>query len=100
MNKKYRSWTPVIVFWTLFLGSIALGRRHRWVDAVWNATWLVFLLVVALCATVEIFRNRHGAGGYIGYRGVPRWVVALFGGEAERREPSCTTRQIKTNRNG
>ena len=88
MNRKYRSWIPGIVFWTLFLGSLALDRRYRWVDAIWNAVWLLFLLVLAVCATVQIFRNRNESGGYIGYRGVPRWAVTLFGGDAEQRKPS------------
>jgi len=87
MRKKYRSWIPGIVFWVLFLGSLVLGRRYWWVDTIWNAAWLVFLGVVAGCATVAIFRRRRETGGYVGYRGVPRWAVTLFGGEvAERRK--------------
>jgi hypothetical protein len=81
MSKKYRNWIPGIVFWTLFLGSLALGRHYPWVDSVWNAAWLMFLLVVAICATVGVFRKRAESQGYVGYRGVPRWVVTLFGGE-------------------
>ena len=65
-------------------GDRWLCRRHPWVDMVWNAAWLVLLVVVAICSTVCIFRDRNKFGGYIGYRGVPRWVVALFGGEVER----------------
>jgi hypothetical protein len=82
---KYRSWIPGIIFWVLFLGSLALGKRHWWVDMVWNAVWLAFLAVVAICAVVGIFRNRSECGGYLGYRGVPRWVVTLFGGEVKER---------------
>jgi hypothetical protein len=82
-NRKYRSWIPGIVFWILFLGSIAFGRRFRWVDTIWNLAWLLLLFVIAVCATFEIFRNRHKAGGYVGYRGVPRWVVTFFGGEVK-----------------
>ena len=81
MNRKYRSWIPGIVFWIFFLGSIAFGRCFLWVDTIWNVAWLLLLLVIAICATVQIFRNRHETGGYVGYRGVPRWVVMLFGGE-------------------
>ena len=97
MWKRYRSWIPGIVFWVLFLGSLALGRHYPWVDSVWNAAWLVFLLVVAICATVGVFGNRGRSQGYVGYRGVPRWVVKLFGGEvgaldkpAERSERLAT----------
>ncbi len=88
MKRKYRSWIPGIVFWALFLGSLVLDRRYRWVDALWNAVWLLFLLVLAMCATVQIFRDRNESGGYIGYTGVPGWAVTLFGGEVEQRKPS------------
>jgi hypothetical protein len=81
MNRKYKSWIPGIVFWILFLASIGLQRRYRWVDAIWNLAWLLFLLLVAIHATFEIFGNQSKAGGYVGYRGVPRWAVTLFGGE-------------------
>lgn len=45
---------------------------------------MLFLLVVAVCATVQTFRHRHETGGLVGYRGVPRRVVTLFGGEVEQ----------------
>jgi hypothetical protein len=81
--KWHRSWIPGIVFWVLFLGSLALGKRYPWLDAVWYWAWMFFLLVVGLYAVTQIFRNRHETGGFVGYRGVPRWVVTLFGGEVD-----------------
>ena len=82
MRKKYRSWIPGIVFWVLFLVSIGLARRYRWLDPIWNVAWIAFLIVIATWSVVETFRKRGKAGGYVGYRGIPRWVVRLFGGEA------------------
>ena len=32
---------------------------------------------------VQIFRNQNETAGYVGYRGVPRWVVTLFGDEVD-----------------
>ena len=78
-KRNWRSWIPVLVFWGLFLGSIALGKRYPWIDTVWYAAWLGFLLLVAVYAIVQIFRHRGAADGYVGYRGVPSWVVRLFG---------------------
>ena len=67
------------MFWVLFLGSIALDDRHPWVRTVWVAAWLVFLVVVAAIAVTQIYRHRHDTGGVVSYRGVPHWVVTLFG---------------------
>jgi hypothetical protein len=78
-NSRWRSWIPTITFWVLFLTSLALGRRYPWLDTVWYAAWMLFLLVVAVAAAIDIFQNRHAPGGYVGYRGVPRWAVRLFG---------------------
>ena len=78
-----RRWIPGIVFWVLFLGSIALDRHHPWVRTVWVAAWLLILVGVAAVAVVEIFRHREDTAGFISYRGVPGWVVALFGGGSE-----------------
>jgi hypothetical protein len=77
---RWRSWVPTIIFWVLFLASLALGKRYPWLDTVWYAAWMLFLLVVAIAAAIDIFRYRDAPGGYIGYRGVPRWAVRLFGG--------------------
>lgn len=81
--KWNRNWIPGIAFWALLLGSLALGKRYPWLDTVWYSAWMLFLLVVGVYAVVQIFRNRHETGGFVGYRGVPRWVVTLFGDEVE-----------------
>jgi hypothetical protein len=83
MKRRWLSWIPGIVVWVWLLGSIALAKRYPWLDSVWNIAWMLFLLVVAACATVQVFRRRHETGGYVGYRGVPRWVVTLVGGDSE-----------------
>jgi hypothetical protein len=81
--KWNRSWIPGIVFWVLFLGSLALGKRYPWLDAAWYWAWMLFLVVVGVYAVAQIFSNRHETGGFVGYRGVPRWVVTLFGDEVD-----------------
>ena len=77
--KRNRRWIPGIVFWVLFLGSIALDEQHPWVRTVWVAAWLLFLIIVALIAIVQIFRHRHDTGGVMSYRGASGWVATLFG---------------------
>jgi len=89
--KWNRSWIPGIVFWALLLVSLGLYERYPWVDTVWYGAWMLFLLVIAVYAVVQIFSNRQEAGGYVGYRGVPRWVVTLFGDEVEPRKPTKKT---------
>jgi len=78
-----RKWIPGIVFWVLFLGSIALDRRHPWVRTVWVAVWFLFLVFIAAVAVVQIFRHREDTAGIISHRGVPAWAVTLFGGGPE-----------------
>ena len=81
--KWNRSWIPGIVFWVLLLGSLALGERYPWLDTVWYWAWMLFLVVVGVYAVAQIFSNRHEAGGFVGYRGVPRWAVTFFGDEVD-----------------
>jgi threonine/homoserine/homoserine lactone efflux protein len=80
--RKYRSWIPALVFWTLFLISIALGGHYLWLDTVWNLTWLLFVIIVGIWSVIEIICNRHAARGYVGYRRAPRWVARLFGDDS------------------
>ena len=78
--KWSRRWIPGIVFWVLFLGSLALDEHHHgWVDTVWVAVWLLFLAVVGAIAVVQAFRHRHDTGGVLSYRGTIGWVAMLFG---------------------
>ena|SRR5713226_9626561 len=79
IKHRWRSWIPAIVFWTLFVVSIGLGERYPWLDTVWYAAWMLFLVVVAVYAVVHIIRHRHDSGGYVGYRGAPGWVGKFFG---------------------
>jgi len=81
--KPNRTWIPGVVFWVLFLGSVALAGRYFWLDTVWLAAWMLFFLVVAVCAVVHIFRKRQETDGLVGYRGVPRWVITLFGDQVD-----------------
>lgn len=53
--KWNRSWIPGIVFWVLFLGSLALAERHPWLDTIWYAAWMLFLLVVGAYAVTRSF---------------------------------------------
>jgi hypothetical protein len=81
MSRRWRRWIPGIVIWTWLLVSLALVKRYPWVDAVFNVVWLSLLLIVAVASAIRIFRHRRESGGYIAYRGVPRWVITLFGGD-------------------
>ncbi len=81
--KPNRTWIPGVVFWVLFLGSVALAGRYSWLDIVWLAAWMLFLLVVAVCAVVHIFHKRQETDGLVGYRGVPRWVITLIGDQVD-----------------
>jgi hypothetical protein len=81
MSRKWRSWIPAVVIWAWLLVSLALVKDHPWLNTLWNAVWLLVLLVIAIASTIHVFRHRHETGGFVGYRGVPRWVITLFGGD-------------------
>jgi len=83
MGRNHRSWIPGIVFWTLFLLSIAFSNGHSWVDTVWLVVCRGVFLIIAIWALVRIFRHWHDADGYFGYRGVPRWFVRSLGDDQE-----------------
>jgi hypothetical protein len=79
--KRNRARIPAIVavvFWIWFVGSIALVKRYPWLDSVWSAAWMLLLAVAAVWSTIQTFRHGRHAGGYVGYRGVPRWLAVLF----------------------
>jgi hypothetical protein len=65
------------------LVSIGLYRRYPLVDTIWNVAWLLLLIAAAGSSVVNIFRDRGQAAGYVGYRGVPRWVIRLFYGKPD-----------------
>jgi hypothetical protein len=66
-----RRWIPAIVFWGLFILSMVLYERYPWLDTVWYAALMLFLVFLAGCSVVQIFRHRHGTATIWG---VPRWL--------------------------
>ena len=84
MNLRWRRWIPAMVIWAWLLVSLALVKNHPWLNTLWNAVWLLVLLVIAVASVIHVFRHRHETGGLVGYRGVPRWVVAFFGGDESK----------------
>jgi hypothetical protein len=77
-NARRISTIVAVIFWIWFLGSLALVQRHPWVDAVWNAVWMLLLIVASIWVSIQRFRGIYRASGYVGYRGVPRWMVSIF----------------------
>jgi hypothetical protein len=70
---KQRQTITAIVFWVLFLGSIAFVRSFPALDMVWVFGGYLFLLVVAVFSLIQTFRD-HKERGQFSYRGVPRWL--------------------------
>jgi hypothetical protein len=72
-----------IVFWTLFLASIGLADRYRWLDAVWFCVGWSFAAVASVFAIVERLRNRNTSNEYVGGPArslqssyyLPRWMM-------------------------
>lgn len=72
-----------IVFWTLFLASIGLADRYRWLDAMWFCVGWSFAAVASVLAIIERFRNRNTSAQYGGGPArslqssyyLPRWMM-------------------------
>jgi uncharacterized membrane protein YhaH (DUF805 family) len=76
LNRRRR--IAIVAFWVLLVASVALVRRHPWVDAAWNALWALLAIVVVIYSVGEMFRRGRSTGEYIYSRGVPRllwWIV-------------------------
>jgi hypothetical protein len=74
MSRNRRSWIFGILFWVLFLISIWLNDRYRWLDAAWFIGMVLLGTVASILIVVEMARNRDGSGEYLYYKGVPRFV--------------------------
>ena len=85
MNRQIRSWIPTLLFWTLFAASIGLGRRYAWLDTLWYAAGMLFLLGLSVCSVVYKIRHRHEAGG-LSYQGIPRSLQRFFTDEDSERK--------------
>jgi hypothetical protein len=90
-NARQISTVVAVVFWIWFLGSLAVVKSHPWVDTLWNAVWMLLLLIASIWVLIQRFRGIRGASGYVGYRGVPRWTATLFTDGVEPKLPSCGT---------
>jgi hypothetical protein len=72
-----------IFFWTLFLASIGLSDRYRWIDAVWFCVGWSFAAVASVFAIIGRFRNGSTSDLYIGGPArslqsscyLPRWMM-------------------------
>jgi hypothetical protein len=54
MSRKSSTWIPTVIFWILFAGSIGLGTRFPWLDTVWYAGLLLFLLGISvICSSTK-----------------------------------------------
>ena len=86
-NARRISTLVAVVFWIWFLGSLALVKSLPWLDTVWNAVWMLLLVLASIWVSIQRFRGIRRASGYVGYRGVPRWMARLFtdGVEAKAR---------------
>ena len=89
MSRRWRGWIPTIIFWGLFLASLALGKRYRWLDTVWYGAGLLLLLALSVYSVVHVVRHRHITDG-ISYKGIPRWLERFAEGEDSNQTDSAS----------
>jgi hypothetical protein len=82
--KSHKRQTTIfgIVFWSLFLASIGLSDRYRWLDAVWFCVGWSFAAVASVFAIIERLRNPKTSNEYGGPARslqsnsyLPRWMM-------------------------
>jgi hypothetical protein len=72
-----------IVFWILFLASIGLADRFRWLDAIWLCVGWSFAAVASVFVIIERLRNRNASNEFISEPArrlqstyyLPRWMM-------------------------
>ena len=101
MTRNRRSWIFGILFWVLFLISIGLTDRYRWLDAAWFIVMVLFGAVASILMIVEMARNRDGSGEYLYYKGVPRFMRSAlmddeqFAKDLEKRKAWDAKRKVQ-----
>lgn len=73
-----------IAFWILFVLSLGLNERYRWIDRVWSTALWIFLLASTIYFIVHTLRYRSltGVGGY------PKWFLRFAYDDADEQKVS------------
>ena len=72
-----------IVFWILFVLSLVLNERYRWIDRVWSVTLWIFLLATTVYFIAHTLRHRSLAG----VSGYPKWFLRFSYDDDDEQEP-------------
>ncbi len=91
MNRRWRGWIPAVIFWAAFLVSLGLGKRYSWLDTVWYAAGMLFLLGLSGYSLIHKFRHRHETSS-ISYQGIPHWLQRLL---LDEKDPDDAHRTMK-----
>ena len=76
-------WIAGFLFWILFLVSLALNARYRWINWIWSIALWLGLLVTSIYFVARAIRNRNLSGTV----GFPRWFLRFaFDEEDEKRQ--------------
>ena len=80
-------WITGVLFWILFLVSLALNAQYRWINWIWSIALLFGLLVTSIYFVARAIHNRT-LSGTLGY---PRWFLRFAFDEDEREEQDAHT---------
>lgn len=73
-------WIAGVLFWILFLVSLALNTRYRWINWIWSIALWLGLLGTLIYFVARAIHNRS-LSGTVGY---PRWFLRFAFDEDER----------------
>ncbi|HXU10149.1 MAG TPA: hypothetical protein VN743_14225 [Blastocatellia bacterium] len=82
MTTSKSKWIAGVIFWILFLVSLALNARYRWINLIWSIALWLGLLGTSIYFVARAFHNRTLSGT----AGFPRWFLRFAFDEDERGE--------------
>jgi len=80
-------WIAGVLFWTIFLLSLALNARYRWINWIWSIALWLCLLAMSIYTVRRAIHHRTVSGT----RGYPRWFLRFAFDEDEREEQDAHT---------
>jgi hypothetical protein len=89
-------WIAGVLFWILFLLSLALNAKYRWIGWMWSIALWLGLLGTSIYFVARAVHNRSASGA----SGYPRWFLRFAYDDDEREDKGRALDAKRTSANG